>query len=80
MLVNSYHRAKEFAHKIVTLAQNKSLAQGLAEQARTDALRRFNWNVVAKSLLKVYQQHHLPEGGRPVAQIYSQQMGKNKRN
>ncbi|SEC64067.1 glycosyltransferase family 4 protein [Paenibacillus sp. GP183] len=57
MLVSTYHRAKEFAHKIESLAQNESLAKRLAMQARSDALLRFNWNVVANSLLKVYQQH-----------------------
>jgi spore coat protein SA len=55
LLVRSYHSPSPFAEKIVQLAKNKKAAQTLAEQARKDALRKFNWYVVARSLLNIYK-------------------------
>jgi spore coat protein SA len=54
VLVKQIHNSEQFAKQIIKLAQNKSLAEKLAKQARADALKQYSWSSTAHALENIY--------------------------
>jgi spore coat protein SA len=55
VLIQAYRDPREFARSIVAVAKRTDWANGLAEQARRDAVKQFSWQATAQSLADFYR-------------------------
>lgn len=57
LLVSDYRNPQAFAHAIVKVYKNKTLARKLSRQGRHDAVNKFGWGATASRLEAIYRKN-----------------------